>query len=623
MTKLLEPYEQAVAQATSAAQKIDALNDLAWHSRYLAPVRTPPLCAEIKQLCTQAPFADAAYELGLAHVLTTETILHVRNLELSEAMDKAFQSQAILERLDEPKWMPRILNNLGIIYGMQSLHADAQRYHERQLALSQALGDKAMEAGAIHNLMRAPNFVETETVNMARALALFTEVQLYDGIVFSYMSSSERQIEQGNFVEGIRLATEGFEMAEQYELDSIKSFLLEMLATASAGLGKLDDAETYYRRSVAVAKALGSAEYVVSSLLMLADFCFDQNKPDDALIAYEEAQAVLEEKNHVRLQLQLNEGLAKYWKQMGAFEQSLQHTEACLALKNDMAAAQQSQQADNFAKLRQLERQAQEAELLRLRTVELERLVEVRTADVLKALEQSEKTNGVRRNIIDTISHEFRTPLTVINSASALLKRYGQTFTVDRRTQLHDRITGSVEYLAQLLDDVAQVDDDISYALAPSYSRVVAGALSQQLASHLQAATDNPINVTYRFCSLSTLTFDTDIEMVRDISAEMLTNAIKYTPPDKPITVEIQVDDACLSVTVADEGVGIAADELDDIYNLFYRANNTAGVLGLGTGLYKAKAMATILGGDITVASPGIGHGSTFTLRLPLTKASL
>ena len=82
--------------------------------------------------------------------------------------------------------------------------------------------------------------------------------------------------------------------------------------------------------------------------------------------------------------------------------------------------------------------------------------------------------------------------------------------------------------------------------------------------------------------------------------------------------VGISIEDDHVIVTVADQGMGIAADEIDKIYELFYRAYKAGDIPGLGTGLYVVVAMVTALGGEINVQSDGVGLGTVFSLRLPI-----
>jgi signal transduction histidine kinase len=101
----------------------------------------------------------------------------------------------------------------------------------------------------------------------------------------------------------------------------------------------------------------------------------------------------------------------------------------------------------------------------------------------------------------------------------------------------------------------------------------------------------------------------------------LLDNAVKYTPEGGTVTVHIGKDEAGVELAVADTGIGIPAEHLPQIFDRFYRADESRPTGGAGLGLAIARQIAEQLGGTIRAASVP-GQGSTFTLRLPLDMGS-
>jgi signal transduction histidine kinase len=101
----------------------------------------------------------------------------------------------------------------------------------------------------------------------------------------------------------------------------------------------------------------------------------------------------------------------------------------------------------------------------------------------------------------------------------------------------------------------------------------------------------------------------------------LLDNAVKYSPPGGTIECEMVPDGDSARVTVRDEGPGLDADQLPQLFQLFGRVVNpdTAAIRGAGLGLYLARELARLHDGDVIVES-NAGHGSTFVLLLPLHK---
>ena len=102
------------------------------------------------------------------------------------------------------------------------------------------------------------------------------------------------------------------------------------------------------------------------------------------------------------------------------------------------------------------------------------------------------------------------------------------------------------------------------------------------------------------------------------ILTNIVGNALTYTPAGGSVTVAWTATDNEVDITVTDTGRGINRDDLDRVFERFYRADRSAPG-GTGVGLTIARSLARLHGGDITVASPGEGAGSTFTITLPIT----
>ena len=109
-----------------------------------------------------------------------------------------------------------------------------------------------------------------------------------------------------------------------------------------------------------------------------------------------------------------------------------------------------------------------------------------------------------------------------------------------------------------------------------------------------------------------------DRQRLMQVITNLLTNAIRYTPAGGEIVISAEQTSEGVNIAVTDSGRGISAEELGTIFDLFHRGDDADGQAGLGLGLWVAREIALLHGGRIDVFSAGVGHGSTFTLRLPL-----
>ena len=215
-----------------------------------------------------------------------------------------------------------------------------------------------------------------------------------------------------------------------------------------------------------------------------------------------------------------------------------------------------------------------------------------------------------------TLAHELRNPLAPIRQAAAV-SRLPQA-TEPQKRWAHQVIERQVRHMALLLDDLLDV------------SRITRGRLALRpgpnpLDEMLEAAveTARPL-IESRGHELETLlpavavVMQADPLRVSQVVANLLTNAAKYTEPGGRIRLLAAVDGEDVVIEVADNGIGIAAESLPAVFDMFTQlrgSDDRAG--GLGIGLSLTRGLVELHGGSIAVHSDGPGHGSVFTVRLP------
>ncbi|MBI2202387.1 MAG: response regulator [Candidatus Rokubacteria bacterium] len=244
--------------------------------------------------------------------------------------------------------------------------------------------------------------------------------------------------------------------------------------------------------------------------------------------------------------------------------------------------------------------------------------VAVDNARLYRAAQQAERRKD---EFLAMLAHELRNPLaSVVNALSVLERTSPQEGAVVR---MRDIIKRQSLHLARLVDDLLDV------------SRVQLGKITLE-------RTDVDLNETVRrsFESLhasgKTSNHDVAIALAREpvvvagdavrleqIVGNLLDNAVKYSPAGAPIRVSVDRDRAEAVVRVHDQGIGISAEDLGRIFDLFSQAERTLDRArgGLGLGLALARALVELHGGRIAASSPGLGRGSEFVVRLPLQVA--
>jgi two-component system sensor histidine kinase KdpD len=229
--------------------------------------------------------------------------------------------------------------------------------------------------------------------------------------------------------------------------------------------------------------------------------------------------------------------------------------------------------------------------------------------------EASRESEQMRSVLLDSVTHNFRTPLTCIKaSAQSLLEN--TNLEEESRRELLTIINEESDRLNRLVGEAAQM------------AQLDAGAIEFRPAPHfiqpaIEAALETTKNVLARHrvqvnASDSLPRALIDVERISEVLAQLLDNAAKYSPADTTITLTADIRDGKMVVSVADQGEGIESLDQAMIFDKFYRGRNQqAAIQGTGMGLAIARAMVEAHGGVIGVTSQA-GRGSVFSFTLPL-----
>jgi signal transduction histidine kinase len=236
--------------------------------------------------------------------------------------------------------------------------------------------------------------------------------------------------------------------------------------------------------------------------------------------------------------------------------------------------------------------------------------------ETLKALTRERELNEMKTSFVSMVSHEFRTPLGVIQSAADVLDRYLDRLEPEERREHLEMIFRSTRGLAHLVDSVlllGRVEDErMHFTPAPLDIERFCREVIDEIGSATAARC--PVDITAT-SSLEGARSDTDV--LRHILTNLVGNAVKYSEPGSPVqlTIERRGDDALL--TVRDHGIGIPEKDRAQLFNSFARGSNVGQRPGSGLGLLIVQRCVTLHGGIINLESKA-GEGTTITVLLPV-----
>lgn len=221
----------------------------------------------------------------------------------------------------------------------------------------------------------------------------------------------------------------------------------------------------------------------------------------------------------------------------------------------------------------------------------------------------------MQSDLIAEIVHELRTPLAALTAASHLLQR--SDLPADQRTKLSQTILNEVQRLNDLTTDFLELSRLESGRTHFEREPVHLGGLVQESLEVVRAQAESKEIKLETEIDPSLTPVHGDRKILKQLLLNLLTNAIKYSPPESVVTVVLRSEGNEVLMEVRDTGRGISPEDQKRLFQRFYRAGNTQDeVQGTGLGLVIAKRIAESHEGSISVEST-LGKGSTFTVRLP------
>ena len=237
--------------------------------------------------------------------------------------------------------------------------------------------------------------------------------------------------------------------------------------------------------------------------------------------------------------------------------------------------------------------------------------------EMLKALGREKELSQLKSNFVSMVSHEFRTPLGIIQSSAELLRDFAPKMAPGEREEHLTSISRNTRRMGGMMEEILVL------------SRMDAGKLHFQpapldLAGFCQRVVDEVLSATSRRCPIELKMEETpealaDERLLGHVLTNLLSNAVKYSEPGISVDFGVtrQSDDVVLKVR--DRGIGISKEDQQNVFTAFYRGTNVGTRPGTGLGLLMVKRCVSLHRGAVQLES-ALGQGTTVTVKLPVFK---
>jgi signal transduction histidine kinase len=235
-------------------------------------------------------------------------------------------------------------------------------------------------------------------------------------------------------------------------------------------------------------------------------------------------------------------------------------------------------------------------------------------------LAQEKELGELKLQFFSMVSHEFRTPLSVIAASSQLLKEKLSQFVEPDKLKNLFQIQASAKLMTQLLNDILTLARADAGKLECKPELLEMQFFCLNLIEDIQLFNEQPRTIQFEKYGTRTYAY-LDEKLLYSILSNLLSNAIKYSSPESPIHLTLICEPDVVIFQVKDEGIGIPEEEQERIFEPFRRGKNAGHITGSGLGMAVVKKCLELHHGNLSIESQ-VGIGTTFTIKLSQSQSS-
>ncbi len=667
MTAELKRLQHAVDQATTDITRVDALNALA----FLMHVQDLERCGILAQQAYELA-ESAGYTAGTAEALRILSVYHELKADFDTAQKHAEQALALFEALGDLSGAANCHTNLGLIYWSLGQYSKAQIEHLQALNAAAEVGDETIQAKAHNNvaliywhwgeydvalthlyaaldiegkdsqthstgniynnigmIYGEQGYQDKALKYLLRSMTIRTTIGDRMGMGVTYTNLAGSYFDLGNLDAAEAYYTRALRIYEKHERKGVLH-TYNHLGGVHHARGDYEQAIRFYKKALALSAAMSTRWEQAESHVQLAMTYLTLGQLDQAQHHLETALPIAEANDARKTVIATLKEMAHLYELRGSFAHALHYYKRYTQAKEAVFNADKTRIIAEMQERYHSDESAREAAHLRLRASDLERMVSVRTRELERALGRehhlaqqlknalatAKDLSSIQTKVIETVSHEFRTPLAIINSSVGLLYRYSDRLTEEQRSTHFSRIHESVLHITTLIEDILQVRQT-HHIVEQQPVRLDFATLCADLQHTLVTdyGTANLIQVQCTSTEGDGGLLFLDGQVVQRIAEQFVSNAVKFSQPASPIDVTLALSDEWLTLTVRDYGRGIAEEDRPHVFDLFYRGSNSVDVRGLGVGLSIAYTLVSRSGGHVRLENAE-GGGCIATARL-------
>lgn len=536
--------------------------------------------------------------------------------EYKKAKDHLFDALNIVRETGNKRFEAVFLNGIGIMYRRIGDYVKALEYMTESVKLARDIGDKYTEGAYLGNLGNVYfNLGDNKRAleYFKKALAIQTNTKDKAGSSNSLIGIGSVYFEMKDLQKALVYHNKGLKLKKEIGDKQGVGIAYSNIAEYYTRTGDLKKAENYHRRSLGIAREIGDKFNEIQSLHAISEIYIKLNKLEHSLKILHEA---LDKSKALEAKAELFKShslLSQVYEKLGDIKSSYKHFKRYHHYEKEVFNQEIVEQTNIMSARFEIERAQKEAEIYRLKNVEL-----AKALSKVELLNQNLKRLDKEKNeFVGLVIHDLRNPLSNIFTSSNLLLDPDIELNPEERKEIADYIKNSSEQMFELIKKLLDINAIESGKLNIKLVKTDINEIINHVISEFKSKAEKK-NIKLE-CRLSeeNVFVNTDKTALELVINNLVSNAIKFSPFDKSIFINTSKKGSEVICEIQDEGPGFSDADKKLLFEKFSKlsARPTGGESSNGLGLSIVKKLLDALGGKISCESEK-GKGAKFTIKL-------
>lgn len=520
-----------------------------------------------------------------------------------------FKSLNIKKDLPDKLSEALTLNNIGIVYKLLNNYPKALEYYLRSLGLKEEFGDRKTVANTLNNIglmystlgenKKSNEYLFKSLKFIDRDNSLTDEANVLNNIGMNYKAL-------GNYGKALDYFNESMTLIKMTHKKDDEANALNNIGTIFSFLNKEDKAIEKYNECLEISKSISDRKGEATSLLNLGISYLKLKNHTCAENYLQQAESLAAEIKIKDIRMSALFYLAESSETSSKFEKALGYYRKFHDLERELYNTDSTVKSKGLIAQYESEKNRKEYEAAREKNVELEQVIQ--KLDVL---------NEEKDHYISIISHDLRDPLSAIYGITDLVLSEKDTTTKEELLEYITSINQSSTKVLKILRHLLRINEIESGKLEVHPENLsLISIINSTIADYKQRAEAK--NISINFEARKDFIILGDKNSLNSVFANLISNAVKYSPKDKNVFVNTSFKDGYVLIEIKDEGPGLTMKDKEKIFQKFAKlsARPTGGEDSIGLGLSLVKKLVNINNGKVWVDSEQ-GKGSSFFVKLP------